>query len=319
MRVLDLFCGAGGFAYGFLLADRCFEIELAIDYDFRALTTYYSNIPVNQVLCADIKIIHTIEILKHMDHHFPDIVIASPPCESFSVANPRRFKKEYDQLYNDQKGRLLLEAIRIIVDLDPKVFIIENVSQLSSINMRELILHEFSRSNYRKIYFNMLEAEKFCVPSERKRVFISNIKFETSSGTSLITVNQAFKSLSEPSIEILNHETVPVSPRIAKKIPKTPPGGAIVFFKGSRGGTFRNYIRLLENQPSPTVMGKSRFIHPFQSRICTVREHARLMSYPDTFRFHGPMNWQFNQVGESVPPLLSKAIAKQVLLKLTEL
>ena len=57
-------------------------------------------------------------------------------------------------------------------------------------------------------------------------------------------------------------------------------------------------------------MGKSRFIHPWDHRLCTVREHARLMSYPDSFEFIGPQGWQYNHVGESVPPILSKEIAE---------
>jgi DNA (cytosine-5)-methyltransferase 1 len=64
---------------------------------------------------------------------------------------------------------------------------------------------------------------------------------------------------------------------------------------------------------APTVMGKSRFIHPLDNRLCTVREHSRLMSYPDNFCFEGPIVSQFNQVGESVPPLLSKEIGKQLM------
>ena len=119
-------------------------------------------------------------------------------------------------------------------------------------------------------------------------------------------------------MDLLNHESPHIFSNIAKKIPKTPPGGAIVYFKGSHGVTFSNFIRLQANQPSPTVMGKGRFIHPYDPRLCTVREHARLMSYPDDFQFYGPINWQYNQVGESIPPLLAKAVAKQVLTRFPE-
>ena len=184
---------------------------------------------------------------------------------------------------------------------------------MASTEMKQLISHEFSRSSYRSIYFNVLEAEDFSVPSQRKRVFISNVKLKPLVNPSPVPVIDAFQSLPDPNIMALNHEIAPLSPRNEKKISKIPPGGAIVYFKGSKGRTFRNYIRLQANRPSPTVMGKSRFIHPYDARICTVREHARLMSYPDSFRFCGPLNWQYNQVGESVPPLLAKAVAQQIL------
>lgn len=316
MKLLDLFCGAGGFAYGFISKDHCFDIKLAIDIDSKPLQTYIANIPNAKFLTIDIRNVHSLDILDHFEHVPPDIIIASPPCESFTLANPNRQKSTYNRLYMDEVGRLILEAIRIIINLNPKVFIIENVSQLASIVMREFISYEFRKSNYKTIFFNILEAENFGVPSHRRRVFISNIELKSPLGNSFITVGEAFLSLPDPNIDIPNHKTIPLSPRIEKKIHLTPPGGAIVFFKGSHNVTFRNYIRLEKNQLGPTVMGKSRFIHPSYPRLCTVRENARLMSYPDEFRFYGSLNSQFNQIGESVPPLLSKAIARQVLQKL---
>lgn len=318
MRILDLFCGAGGFAHGFLQASPRYKIKLAIDNDFRALLTYNSNIITTQVYNKNIQDTHACEILDRLDDQAPDVLISSPPCESFSVANPNRQKSAYNQLYSDETGRLVLDTIRIIIDLEPKVFLMENVTQLASTEMKELILNEFSRSNFESIYFNILEALSFGVPSQRKRVFISNIELKPSINTSSVSVGEVLHSLPNPNMEMLNHETITISPKIAKKIPKTPPGGAIVYFKGSHGRTFRNYIRLRSNRPSPTIMGKSRFIHPNDSRLCTVREHARLMSFPDNFQFYGPINWQFNQVGESVPPLMAKAVAQQVLTKFPE-
>ncbi|MFX0207929.1 MAG: DNA cytosine methyltransferase [Candidatus Hodarchaeota archaeon] len=312
MRILDLFCGAGGFACGFLQANPRNQVVLAIDNDFQALQTYRANITA-QVYKKNIQEVHACEILKLLDDQTPDIIISSPPCESFSVANPNRQRSAYNQLYADKIGRLILDTIRIIIDLEPKVFLIENVPQLASTEMKSLILHEFSRSKYRSINFNLLNAENLGVPSQRKRVFISNLELKSSNTTSSVSVNDAFQSLPKPSVEMINHELIPLSHKIARRISKTPPGGAIVYFKGSHRGTFRNFIRLQANQPSPTVMGKSRFIHPYDPRLCTVREHARLMSYSDNFQFYGSIDSQYNQVGESVPPLMAKVVAQQVL------
>ncbi|MFW9903157.1 MAG: DNA cytosine methyltransferase [Candidatus Thorarchaeota archaeon] len=312
MRILDLFCGCGGFALGFLLANPQFKISLAIDKDFRAIHTYTHNLKVKKSLIGDIRDIHSNEIFDLLNQKNPDIVIASPPCEPFSIANPNRQNSTYNQLYKDKFGRLVLETIRIIINLEPTVFLIENVPQLASIELRELIRYEFSRSKYKSIHFNILESANFGVPSYRKRVFISNLVLNSITDSSYVSVDEAIYSLPNPNGEVLNHEFVPVSPRIARRIVKTPPGGAIVYFKGSKKGTFRNFIRLRSNQPSPTVMGKSRFIHPYDQRLCTVREHARLMSFPDDFQFYGTTEYQYNQVGESVPPLMAKAVARQV-------
>lgn len=126
------------------------------------------------------------------------------------------------------------------------------------------------------------------------------------------SVKDAFQGLTDPfsSHTFMNHSILYPSHQHAKKIPKTKINGALVYFRGGHNKTFRNYIRLDPNSPAPTIMGKSRFIHPWDHRLCTVREHARLMSYPDSFEFIGPQGWQYNHVGESVPPILSKEIAE---------
>ena len=129
MRIVDLFCGCGGFSLGFILANPQYRISLAIDNDFRAIHTYVKNIEVGVTLTKDIRKIHSNEILDLMNPYNPDIVIASPPCEPFSIANPNRQKSAYNQLYMDKIGRLILDAIRIIIDLEPIVFLIENVLQ----------------------------------------------------------------------------------------------------------------------------------------------------------------------------------------------
>ncbi len=319
MQIIDLFCGGGGFAFGFLLANSEFKIKLGIDNDFRALETYKFNINPYNVINRYIQEIHSYDILSRLNKRFPDVVIASPPCESFSSANPNRKKTAYDQLYADETGRLVLEAIRLIIDLEPSVFIIENVSQIGTMEMRDFIRHEFSRSCYNSIYFNNLESINSGIPSFRRRVFISNVEFAIPNIGNVKTVADAFESLSEPNLGIYNHETVPIPLKMEKKIFRTPPGGALVYFKGSGRTTHRNYIRLQWDQPSPTVMGKSRFIHPSEHRICTVREHARLMSFPDSFQFFGPINWQYNQVGESIPPQMAKQIGHHVAMELSKM
>ena len=66
-------------------------------------------------------------------------------------------------------------------------------------------------------------------------------------------------------------------------------------------------------EPAPTVMGKSRFIHPYENRLLTVREMARLQGFPDDHIFYGSINSQIDQVGEAVPPPLAALIAQELL------
>ena len=188
-------------------------------------------------------------------------------------------------------------------------------NSLKTIQIRDImdfIRKEFSTSSYTNIYFNLVESLDYLVPSARKRVFVSNFKLSKPTlNNKLPSVSSAFDGLPHPESmhDIRNHSLLPPSRNIAKKIPRTPPGGALVYFQGGSNKTYRNYIRLEYDLHAPTVMGKSRFIHPLYNRLCTVREHARLMSYPDNFYFSGPTAWQYNMIGESVPPLLSKGIA----------
>jgi len=320
LKILDLFCGAGGFAYGFSFADSKFQIALAVDMNNWAIETYQLNFPTTKVIQRDITQLHSIEVLNLLDNKKPDIIIASPPCEAFSAANVNRRKTDYERLYSDPTGRIFLHAIRLIINLEPQFFFIENVSRIASESMQELIRKEFSNSNYSKIYFNLVESLDYLVPSARRRVFVSNIKLSKPIWNSKVSsVSGAFHGLPHPESihNIKNHSLLPPSRSFAKKIPRAPPGGALVYFQGGNKQTYRNYIRLDYDLHSPTVMGKSRFIHPLENRFCTVREHARLMSYPDSFYFSGPIVWQYNMVGESVPPLLSKAIAHQILQSLT--
>ncbi|MEM4434921.1 MAG: DNA cytosine methyltransferase, partial [Sulfolobales archaeon] len=90
-------------------------------------------------------------------------------------------------------------------------------------------------------------------------------------------------------------------------------GAALVKYRGYGGRLFPNLVKLDPRRVAPTVMGSSRFIHPYEPRLLTVREQARLMSYPDDHVFMGGKEEQYNQVGESVPPALSGAIARYLL------
>ena len=170
------------------------------------------------------------------------------------------------------------------------------------------------------MFFNILRAEDYGTPSHRVRVFISNIKIGPKKTVKkYVTVEEALKDLPEPgSSEVPNHEPVPLSPRKLRRIAKVKWGQALIRYEGFKGKLLPNLIRLHPKKLAPTVLGSSRFIHPFEDRFLTVREQARLMGYPDNFIFLGGRDAQFNQVGESVPVPLSKAIASVVLEELME-
>lgn len=316
MRIVDLFSGAGGFASGF--ASRSNGCHIAVDIDPFALDTYRLNYPEATILHRNINSLHSLE-LEHIVNGQPDVIIASPPCEEFSRANSRSFSPARDRIYGTGTARLVLDAIRIIGDLSPQVFIIENVAGILESGGRKILCRELHRVGIDTVYFNLIRAHRHGNPSRRLRVFISNLEFRLPT-CSTPKVMEAigdlppmnFEALFTPENEVPNHTFVHISEAKMKRVRKTGWGRGVKHFRVSKEKAVPNWVRFRPNQIATSIIGNSRYIHPFENRLLTVREHARLMSYPDSFLFSGPTDSQYNQVGESVPPVISHLIAKEV-------
>ncbi|MGC8972972.1 MAG: DNA cytosine methyltransferase, partial [Thermoproteus sp.] len=239
-----------------------------------------------------------------------DVVIGGSPCEPFTATNPRRMENPLDRLYTDPLGQLTLHFIRLVGELQPRIFVLENVPGIAQDPLREALEREFKRVGFDEVYFNILLAENHGVPSHRKRVFISNVKI-TPRRSKPPTVRQALAGLPPVDSGFPNHDTVTLSPSKAERIAALRPGDALMKFKGA-SGIYGNFVRLKWDELAPTVMGSRRFVHPEENRLLTVREQARLMGFPDHHVFFGPKDSQFNQVGEAVPPPLARAIAEYI-------
>jgi len=308
-KIIDLFCGAGGFSEGFRQTGF-YKVVLAIDCFKPAALTYKLNFPEADVLVEDIKNIDDRILRNYIDSI--DVVIGSPPCEPFTATNPRRERNPLDRLYKDPIGQLTLHFIRIVGLLKPRVFIMENVPAILENGLKQALTREFRRIGYENIYFNILNAEDYGNPSRRRRVFISNIRIKPPFKERVV-VWDALKDLPEPGSYPPNHEPPPqITIRKLKRLAGLKWGDSLVKFRGA-DGEYPNLIKLHPYRCSPTVMGSSRFIHPFENRLLTVREQARLMSFPDTFVFIGGRDEQYNMVGEAVPVALSRSIAKFLL------
>ncbi|MDT7864311.1 MAG: DNA cytosine methyltransferase [Thermoproteota archaeon] len=317
LKVLDLFCGAGGFSLGFKQAN--YEIVCGLDNFEPVLRTFSYNFSSSHIILEDIKKVTSKRIKEEVGDI--DVIIGGPPCEAFTLASSKIQKDPLDRLYNDPRGQLVLHFIRLVGDLKPIFFVMENVRGILMPQIKEAIIKEFKRVGYDRIYFNVLHAEDYGNPSIRTRVFVSNLKILPEKSKIKRTVWDAIGDLPSPySIhDIPNHDPVPISEKKLRKILRLKRGHSLVSFVGADNKIKENYIRLKFNTLAPTVMGKSRFIHPVENRILTVRENARLMSFPDDFIFFGGREVQFDQVGEAVPPILAKSIALYCLKALKEL
>lgn len=316
MKTLDLFCGAGGFFHGFSsLSD---DTHLAIDIDKDAIETYRLNYPNATLLQTDIHSLHSLQIKEELGGP-PDIVIASPPCEEFSKANPDSRGSTADRIYGEGTAKLLLDAIRIIGDFAPKAFVIENVAALLLDGGKEIIKREFERVGIDNVEFNLIRAHQHGNPSKRLRVFISNIRIkpprknpptvmETIGDLPSLDINEIFN----PGAMLPNHEIYPLADDKMKSVRKTRWGQGAKYFRVSKRRSLPNWVRLFPDRLATSINGLSRYVHPYEHRLLSVREHARLMSYPDSFLFVGSKDSQYNQVGESVPPLVSNLIAQEV-------
>jgi DNA (cytosine-5)-methyltransferase 1 len=310
LKLVDLFCGAGGFSRGF--KDEGFNVVLGVDNMPQVAESFRANFPGAQVLVEDVQELRSEDVASLVGD--VEVVIGSPPCEPFTGANPRRKPDPLDRLYDDPQGRLVLHFIRLVGDLEPKVFVMENVPALAEGPLREALRREFARVGYPDVHFNLLRAEDYGTPSHRLRLFISNIRIKPPPTGRRVTVIEAIGDLPPPSSphDIPNHEPVPLSPRKQKRISKLRWGEALIRYAGAEGKVYYNYVRLHPYRLAPTVMGSSRFVHPFEDRLLTVREQARLMGFPDDHVFRGGRDLQFDQVGEAVPPPLARAIAREV-------
>jgi DNA (cytosine-5)-methyltransferase 1 len=317
--VVDLFSGGGGFGRGF--EEAGFRVVLAVDNYPPAAKTYKANFPHTVVVADDVKEVTgaTVRSLTGLGPGEVDVVIASPPCEPFTGANPKRQRDPLDRLYTDPAGQLFLHAIRLIGELKPLVFVIENVPGVLEAPIRAAIRRELARAGYPRVYFNILHAEEHGTPSTRTRVFVSNLEIKPPKRRGP-TVEEALRGL--PPVGSPwppNHEyPQEVGGRHARRLRRLRWGEALIYYKGAGGRRLPNYIRLHPHRHAPTVMGSSRFIHPYEDRLLTVREQARLMGFPDYHVFLGSRDAQYDQVGEAVPPPLAKAIAEEVARALSE-
>ncbi len=341
-RVIDLFCGIGGFSYGFEMTKR-FEVVSAADIWNVAIETYKLNHTNKKIdlLLQDLTTLDLNYWKKYSDNI--DVIIAGPPCQGFSMSGKREI--------GDERNSLFEEVIKISEIVKPKFIVIENVVGLLSmktidgIDIKKLIISEFNRIGY-NAKFEILNAADYGVPQLRKRVvFIASKDYDISfpkpylNVDNYVTVEDALGNVNpdgdyyfEPITkfqkemkgrkDIQNHIRRTSNELVTKRMSFIPQGGNwrnIPVELGTGGGVHSNaYKRLDPKLPSVTIKhaAKAMIIHPTRNRILTVREVARLQSFSDDFVLTGSSSDQHQQLANAVPPLLGKAIAKEILCQL---
>ena len=333
---IDLFSGAGGMSTGFEMAG--FEPLLAIDNWQDSLDTYLYNHPEAQTLCADLSNIDIPKVAKQYNLKNVDVIIGGPPCQGFSIAGKR--------IVDDIRNKLYKSFVAFVKYFSPRVFVMENVPNILSIGdgaVRESILVDFRELGY-NVEYKVLTASDYGVPQNRRRAIfvgqkVGRYTFPAPSVDRKVTAEQAISDLPEQSVKdgsaypvasqseyqtwarkgakgLFNHEATEHNDRTKEIIAMVPDGGNYKDLPAELQSTRKVHIawtRLCSQKPSFTIdTGHRHHFHYSFNRIPTVRECARIQSFPDDYVFMKSRTSQYKQVGNAVPPLMARAIALNV-------
>ena len=334
---IDLFSGCGGLSLGFEMAG--FTGVLAIDNWKDALTTYAYNRKDARTLCGDLATLDPYKIKEDYNISNVDVIIGGPPCQGFSVAGKRIIEDERNKLYKAFVG--FVDCFR------PHAFVMENVPNILSMGngmVKDSIIKDFESLGY-NVSVQVITASDYGVPQNRRRaVFVGladgrDFVFPEPYKTKKVTTFDALSDLTEcsladgspypieatcdyqryarkDSIGVYNDEITIHNEKTKNIIAMVPDGGNYKDLPKDLQQTRKVHIawtRLCSTKPSITIdTGHRHHFHYKWNRIPTVRESARIQSFPDDFIFQCSKTSQYKQVGNAVPPLMAKAIAQQL-------
>lgn len=364
LKMVDLFCGAGGLSQGF--SQEGFMTALANDIEPCCVDTYAHNhpeTPRDHIVLGDIR-----KVMDHLEELLAgktvDIVVGGPPCQGFSMANRQR-------IIDDPRNHLYKSFVEVVKRAHPRFFVMENVKGM--LGVANQVKEDFEEIGY-SVECHVLNAKDFGVPQNRERlIYIGNRvgvdnkavfndifalsntipnyvladalfalrplkasrrKNATEQGSEesgftietntlrqtnayidyinqgrkmMVVVNHKARYNNDRDIEIfgrLNQGDKSDDPKIADIMPYA-----------RRNDIFKDkYFKLEAAKVCKTITAHMKFdcnmyIHPTQARGLTPREAARVQSYPDDYFFRGSYTKTFMQIGNSVPPLLGRAIA----------
>lgn len=319
MLALDLFAGIGGLGYGFKLAG--FEV-VGFEVNARKAMAYAQN--VGRAVTCDVR------FKSFEGFRGADLIIAGPPCRPYSAATPKFKKGRAHPEYG-----LDVEVARAAREVEPKAIVVEEVPTWSP----ELLVRELRQLGY-SVKYELASFSDYGIPTTRKRWIVVAIK--DGSPQAAFETLKSMKEEPPRPIDLISdlpeelggypdHRAYEVRSRVKELIPYIPPGESFrsAYLKGLipkelAESIIKNPMNkhsywlyrapvsgLMKVAPHPR---RSMILHPTYNRLLSVRELARLMSYPDSFKFNSlNVDEAMRAIGESVPPKFSAKLAKALL------
>lgn len=345
MNAIDLFAGCGGLSKGFM--DAGFDIIVGVDNDQAALNTFAKNHNGAVAMKADLSKQETFDEIKRIaGKREIDVVIAGPPCQGFSLTGPRNFDDERNKLY-----LAVIEIVKQYKPKAFIIENVPGMATLYEGQIKNEILRRFRSMGY-NVDCKILCAADYGVPQNRKRLIFMGIRADIGSPVfpepmftpeNYRTCRDAVSDL--PSLEtgigndvseyereplteyqrlmrgnckvLYNHLGTNHTQMVKDTIALVPEGGNYKDLPKGWGESRKFHMawtRLDGNAPARTVdTGHRNLFHYEYNRVPTVRESARMQSFPDDFVFTGTKTQQSRQVGNAVPPLLGQALGNAII------
>ena len=344
-RAISLFSGAGGCSLGY--ASAGVNIIAAFDNWKEAVNTYNSNFKGDKAKILDLSScdFKSVKDNARINKGELDFIIGGPPCQGFSSLGK--------QDRSDPRNKLIDNYTNAIDVFSPRWFMMENVEGILTTGDGDFIVSAVERfvSLGYSIYLKKIYMHEYSVPQRRKRVIVVGSKegkqfsfppvTASASGFrfkyGVRTLHSAISDLENIDIPLINHirkeeqgikyerikslkqgqsmKDLPkelqhesFSRRASRRVCDGTPSE-------KRGGAPSGMKRLVYNEPSLTITGSatSELIHPTEDRMLTIRECARIQTFPDNFLFCGTDSQQMQQIGNAVPPLFAKLMAMQIM------
>jgi len=344
LSALSLFTGAGGLLYGFRNAG--FDVRGSVDKKNSVARNHDLNFPDIPHLTADVGALTSDDLKALLGRPVVDVVFGGPPCQGFSIFGRRRFvNTKGHRVESDERNELSLKYFELAFALSPKFIFFENVKGFVSTprgdsTYLEVIEEMLDAAGYAFAH-RMINCASYGVPQARERFILvawrKDLAFvwpepkffaePKSWQRRFVTLADVISDLMDPATHSEEFSHVPMNhkPLVVARYELIPEGGRLPvktmpdeLRKGYRSDDVKNfshvYKRLWMSQPATTMVpGHNAFpVHPVLPRTLTVREAARIQTFPDHMHFVGTRQQQCTLVGNAVPPLLGEIFAAAI-------